>query len=966
MVRSAGSSPIRRSASRGVPGGGGAAGGGYGGRGGDDFGGSRGGGRGDGSGRRGSNQDFDDDDDDDDDLPPRRSTKKRPGSEGPSIQGRHLPLTDGPSFNNILAGFYNGLPSGLREMLPFGVGGGGDGEDGDGPPSDRRKGTSWQDVSFIHSIPGEDEEEGLVVLADGSFRKYLICKGINALLFDEADREQMARTFANFANSCESDIEIIIKSRNVSVDEYLSKYQVHIKTDNDYLKWYADYTDKWFRRVQELSYVPQREFYIVVSYHPPDCPVGKVWSGRRSIQKHEEYLEALNRLVKTAFEQLRGSNLRPSILSRKEVRDLIYSDLNPSLYEKDEDAPPSRANASEASVLAGSALKVTDEYLWLDGKYVGTQYMFQPPHETWMGWLVDLLTLSVEYTLSMYIHQCDQDKVRRNLKLKYRMGHVASTQLATPDIEGIESTRSAAAAIQEFLRSSNKAFDVSMYVRSYADSPEHLATNMDEVRRIFKNRGAQMDRGQMLQLDLWQSTLSVGVDRMAVVHRVMSPIVGTMWPFFTASCGTPDGVPFGFALASGEPVLLNPFFRGQGKDANNMFVVGTTGAGKSFAVSMLILRLLPLGTRFVLIDKTVDKMGAYRFITELLGPELCAYVDLGPSSGFILNPFDLGPEDKEGEPSADKISSLLSLLDLMLAPEGREELNVEEKSLLDGLIRVAYMDAHFRGTVPIMSDLARVTAQAAADEVDPLQRDRLQQFARGLSLFTRAGAFGGLVDGQTNIDIEKLFIVFDTREVNEPRLERIAVFILAEFIRRRAADSKARNVRFAAIIDEAATLMRFKAGARLLDDLSRRARHYGMMLVSITQQLKDFFRQAEQADSVVKNSHMKILLRQDPSDLKMLKETLRLTDAETVAIENFSRDEEKRRDSQCLLIVGSVHGTIRLVPSPMDYWICTSEPIKDIPRRKEMIEEVKAKNPRLSHTDACRQAVYYLGLQHEG
>ncbi len=49
-----------------------------------------------------------------------------------------------------------------------------------------------------------------------------------------------------------------------------------------------------------------------------------------------------------------------------------------------------------------------------------------------------------------------------------------------------------------------------------------------------------------------------------------------------------------------------------------------------------------------------------------------------------------------------------------------------------------------------------------------------------------------------------------------------------------------RRIRFAAVIDEAAMLMRFKAGARLLDDLSRRARHYGMMLVSITQQLKDF------------------------------------------------------------------------------------------------------------------------------
>ncbi|HEY9868116.1 MAG TPA: hypothetical protein V6D08_02825 [Candidatus Obscuribacterales bacterium] len=856
----------------------------------------------------------------------------------------------------------------VRDLLPFGS----DSHDGNGHedspalPKALRTETSWQDVCFLYAIPGDDEDEGLVVLADGSFRKYISCKGINALLYDEADREAMARQFTNFINSCETDIQIIVKSRNLPVDEYLSRYQTLIKTDNDYLKWYADYTDKWFRRQQDVTFVPQREFYVVVSYQPPDCKGATGWSGKRSIQKHEEYVAALDRLTRTCLEQLRVSMLRPQILKRREVRNLIYSDLNPSLAERDPEAPPSRPNISEASCLAGSALKVNDEHLWLDGKFIGTQYMVQPPHETWMGWLVDLLTLSVEYQLTMFIHCCNQDKVRSDLKWKHHVGRVTSTQLASPDLEGLEETRSAAQAIQDFLRSSNKAFDISLYIRTLADTPEALAGNMDEVRRIFKNRGANMDRGQMLQLDLWQSTLATGVDKLAFVHRVMAPVVGTFWPFFTASCGTPDGVPFGFAIASREPVLLNPFFRGQGKDANNMFVVGTTGAGKSFAVSMMILRLLPLGTRFVLIDKTVDKHGAYRFITKLLGPEMCTYVDVGPNSGYILNPFDLGPEDKPGEPSADKISGLLSLLDLMLAPEGREELNVEEKSLLDGLIRVAYMDAHFRDTVPTMSDLARVTAQAAADEVDPMQRDRLQQFSRGLSLFTRTGAFGGLVDGYTNIDTEKLFIVFDTREVNEPRLERIAVYMLAEFIRRRAAECKVRRIRFAAIIDEAATLMRFKAGARLLDDLSRRARHYGMMLVSITQQLKDFFKQAEQADSVVKNSHMKLILRQDPSDLKMLKEALRMSDAEIAAIERFSKDEEKRRDSQLLLIVGSVHGTIRLVPSPMDYWICTSEPIRDIPKREEMIKEVKLKNPNLSETDACRQSVYYLGLQHDG
>lgn len=867
----------------------------------------------------------------------------------------------------FLGGILSGLPPMVRELLPFDTGTPDDEKEIAGPPKDKRTTASWQDVCFIHDIPGDDSDEGLVILADGSMRKVISCKGINALLFDEAERDKLARDFAALANSIDSDIQIIVTSRNLSVDEYLSRYQKEIRTENEYLRWYADYTDKWFRRVQEVHFVPQRDFYVVVSYQPPDCKhVTRGWNGRRSINKHEEYLEDLNRYCKTVLEQLRGSNLRPNVLTRREARNLIYAHLNPALVETEQEAPPSRPGVTEASTLAHSGLKVTDNYLVLDGKYVGCQYMHQVPHETWMGWLVELLTLSVEYTVSFFIHCCDQDSVRKKLKNQYTMGIVASTQLSTPDLEGLESTRTAQSAIQEFLRSSNKAFDISFYLKTHADTVERLNGHMDEIRRVFKNKGAIMDRAQLLQLDCWQSCLPVGVDKLAIVHRVMSPIVGSFWPFFTASCGTPEGVPFGFAIASREPVLLNPFYRGGGKDANNMFVVGTTGAGKSFAVSMMILRLLPLGVRFVLIDKTVDKFGAYRFITELLGPEFCAYVDLGPNSGYVLNPFDLGPDDgKPDNPSADKISTLLSLLDLMLTPEGREELNVEEKSLLDGLIRVAYMDCAFRGTVPTMSDLARVTAQAASDEVDPTQRDRLHQFARGLSLFTRSGAFGGLVDGLTNIDTEKLFIVFDTREVNDPRLERMASFMLAEFIRRKAANAKQRNMRFAAVIDEAATLMRFKAGARLLDDLSRRARHYGMMLVTITQQLADFFRQAELADSVVKNAHMKILLRQDPSDLKRLKETLRLTDAETQAIENFGHTEEKRKDSQCLLIVGSVHGTIRLVPSPMDYWICTSEPIRDIPRRLQMIEDVKAKNPDILPTDACRQAVYFLGLQQD-
>ncbi|MFN8659919.1 MAG: ATP-binding protein [Candidatus Obscuribacterales bacterium] len=831
------------------------------------------------------------------------------------------------------------------------------------PPTDSEKLNSWADVCFLHALPGGNEDqEAIAVLRDGSLRRFISCKGINALLSDHHDQEFLARQFANLANIADCDMQIIVTSRNLPVEEYLSKYQQLIKTDDTYLKWYSSYTDTWFRLMQEVSFVPQREFYVIVSYTPPDALAGSQWK-KRSKAQHDEFVARLDRITKTVGEQLRQSGLRPAVMSIRAVRQLIYHHLNPNLSKREPVPPPRSAHNSEASSLARSALSINWNHVKLDNSYIGSLYMAEPPHETWFGWMSDLLTLGVEYTLSIFIHKCDQEQVRKQLAHKHRVSYACNAGLFVPDVEGLEATHTAATAIQEFLRSSNKAFDVSMYIRTHASSLQQLRSNADEIRRVFNNRGARMEIADGMQFATWQATLPVGVDTIAITHRLMSPIVGTMWPFFTASCGTPDGVPFGFALASREPVLLNPFFRGAGKDANNMFVVGTTGAGKSFAISMLMLRLLPMGMKFVLIDKTIDKNGSYRFITDLLGPEMCAYIDLGPSCGQVINPFDLGPDDKIGAPSASKLEFLLMLLDIMLAPQDQEEMNVEDKALLDELLREAYREAGTRDTIPTMTDLMRVTEAAAKADSEPAQRDRYLCLSRALKLFTNGSSYGGFIDGTTNVDTDKMFIVFDTREVNDPRLERMAAFLLAEFVRRKAQENKARKIKFAAIIDEAATLMRFKAGARLLDDLSRRGRQYGMMLVTITQQLKDFFRQAEIADSVVKNAHMKILLRQDASDLQLLRDVLRLNDPEIAAIANFSRDEEKRKDSQCLLIVGGVRGTLRLIPSPMDYWVCTSEPINDIPKRKEIIVELREQFPEMDELSLVRRAVYELGMR---
>src|SRR2546421_382583 len=57
---------------------------------------------------------------------------------------------------SIFSSIYSALPPILRDLLPFGPGGPGGGAAGeDKPPDHRQNMPSWQDVCFIHAMPGE-------------------------------------------------------------------------------------------------------------------------------------------------------------------------------------------------------------------------------------------------------------------------------------------------------------------------------------------------------------------------------------------------------------------------------------------------------------------------------------------------------------------------------------------------------------------------------------------------------------------------------------------------------------------------------------------------------------------------------------------------------------------------------------------------------------------------------------------
>ena len=188
-------------------------------------------------------------------------------------------------------------------------------------------------------------------------------------------------------------------------------------------------------------------------------------------------------------------------------------------------------------------------------------------------------------------------------------------------------------------------------------------------------------------------------------------------------------------------------------------------------------------------------------------------------------------------------------------------------------------------------------------------------------------------------------MAFDTRKV--PREVAPAVlFVLAEHVSQQLERQAAERLydrdagifagRSVLVIDEAWKLVERRATGEWVNDLARRARHLGLFLVAISQQLSDFA--GEYGKALIRNSTMQLFLRQSPDELGYVHDALRLSDAEVRAIARLKT--VKRAFSQAYWINGTRgRGTIALRVAPTEYWLATSDPVADAPLRAQALED---------------------------
>ncbi len=552
-------------------------------------------------------------------------------------------------------------------------------------------------------------------------------------------------------------------------------------------------------------------------------------------------------------------------------------------------------------LLAPAALKYESSYFLLNGKYGRSFFVLAYPRFLSTNWLSFVINSEGELDVSMFVYPIDSATILK--KLRSKVGEIGS-QLSINQEKGVVRDPMLETAYQDveglrdaLLQGTEKYFRFALYFTIYANSIKEL----DEESTVLESTlGAKLiitKRALMQTEQGLTSTLPYGLDEMNIGNNLNTSPLSTTFPFVSPDLTSNDGILYGINRHNNSLILFDRF-----KMENaNMVVFAKSGAGKSYAIKLEILRSLMVGTEVMVIDPENE----YQHLAESVGG---SFVNISLNSQSRINPFDL-PRGLEGESPEDIMRSavifLLGLMNLMLG-----KLDPTEEALMDKAIWQTYAKKDISPT----SDFTSVEFPTMGDLVEILNgMVGAENLAQRLSKYTQ-GTFAGIFDQQSNVGLVNSLVVFSIRDL-EDTLRPISMFVLVNHIWNLVRAELKRRI---LVLDEAWVMMQHEDSARFIFGIAKRCRKYYLGLSTITQDVADFMA-SPYGKPIVTNSSIQLLLKQSPASINIVAETFFLTEGEKYLL-------LESEVGQGIFFAGTKHAAIEIHASYIEDQIITTDP----------------------------------------
>ncbi len=834
-------------------------------------------------------------------------------------------------------------------------------------------------------------EDGLLVREDGEYVRYLEVGSVNPLVMDQAEGERVSAAFGQLAARLpdRQSLQLYVQGTPLELEDILAEETHRCEQAAGAAEDIGEgehatairrlgIAQEQSIRATALNVAPLTLRYLVICpWRPAGRPLLSGGASRRGLRVkasvHERAMRDSLRHAEGVRSDLEAMGVPARPLDGREVLDLLHGRFDPDARRAGElpasfmcpeviasplageDAEDASARASAlASAVCTAELGLSERsHVRIGGSAEEVFYVSLAPEQTWLGWLLHMMQAPRPFTLSVHIQATERYRERMAQKRRYRRIHGVNRgveQRGRPLDPDARVQEEEAAELNDELATSAGAgiYRVSIYGSLLESGPAPDTETLHELcqaagREVTMACDARIGHGLFAQGALWRSTLPLGRDVARRRRKYVSRNVGDTFPLCGTSCGSPEGIPLGYALPGRTLERLDPF---DPAHPNHLLLVnGMSGAGKTMAAIILLIRALAQGASGFIIDRA----GHFDFLCSLIPG--AASLEIG-GDAHAINSWDVDDPARVG---AEKIDYLLALHALLLGEHhaGRDSYGLTdlEANLLGLAIAEVYARCALTGEEPrellLQEELERRYHHERGEGSVGIA-EALRNLSMRLNNYIGDGPYAYLADRPTTIPAGAPLVVFDTRSIPDAKAAA-ALFVICEHVKSRIARTRTLHLsgggpkhawggKSFLVVDEAWKLIERPATGRWFNEFVRRSRHYALWLIAISQQLSDF--DNEYGRALLANAAMRLFLRQETRELTYVKGALKLTDEAIDAISTLKT--VRGAFSTAYLMNGTRgEGTLQIGVGPLEYWIASSDPARDEPVRRHALRETQ-------------------------
>ena len=546
-------------------------------------------------------------------------------------------------------------------------------------------------------------------------------------------------------------------------------------------------------------------------------------------------------------------------------------------------------------------------YILMDGTYYSFIYIRKDgyPSTVRAGWMSALINagegIDIDVHLKREIRGKTLDRVAQRIRLNRTK--LRSVQDTSTDYEELTNSIQAGYYIKNGIANNNEdLFYMSVFVTISGQTYDELMWRKQQMVDLLKSMDMYTHDCNFQQEAALRSVMPfLYIDprlERKTKRNILTSGAASTYMFTSFELSDDNGILLGINRHNNSLCIVDLFNTRINKNAN-VTILGTSGAGKTFTMQLMALRMRMRGIQCYILapikghefKRACNAIGG-QYIKISAGSQQCINVmEIRKTQTPEMELIDEIDYNDTDSMLAKKIQQLMIFFSLLIP-----DMSNEEEQMLDEALLKTYADfgiTHDNDSLytdvekglmkpmPILGDLHKhlqentMTARIAAI-VSRFVTGSAQSFNR-----------------QTNVDLSNKYTVLDLSEL-KGRLLPVGMVIALDFIWDNIkADRTARKMVF---IDEIWQLIGASSNRQAAEfclEVFKVIRGFGGGAVAATQDLGDFFglEDGKYGRAIINNSKNKVILNLEPDEAEYVRDTLKLSRTEVRSITQFERGE---------------------------------------------------------------------------